>query len=115
MTIILITFIITYVIDVVGFIPNLFAQILSFIFKKQITPDKIKLPYILQCSLCCTTWSVLLYLLITHPISFNLIILYIAVSLVAGYSTTYITILINLINKFLINFFCRLEKLITKI
>lgn len=110
-----IAFIVVYAIDVVKFIPTLLSRVYSLLFNKEVAADKVKLPYILQCSLCCTTWVVLLFMLLTIPFTFKNVIISIVVALVAGYSTTYIYMGIDLVNKLIINLICLVDRIISKL
>lgn len=59
----IIAFSIVYITDWVGFWRTATSRILSLIRGKEITVDRVKLPYILECSLCQTNWVTLIVLL----------------------------------------------------
>lgn len=62
----IITAAITYGYDILSFPRNFTASILSTIRGKEITPDRIKLPKIFECSLCAVNWTTLIVLLILN-------------------------------------------------
>lgn len=104
---ILITFIITliivYVVDYVRFIPNALSKLYTLIFNKEIQPDNIRLPYILTCSLCLTTWTTLITLLFIEPT-------YVPMSFIYGWSTQHILKLYTLIDNVINYIFYKLNK-----
>lgn len=54
---------IVYVYDFLNFPREFLARIYSIILKEEVDPSRIKLPKLLQCSLCATNWSTLILLL----------------------------------------------------
>lgn len=83
---------IVYVWDYVNFPRNFLARLYSIIFKQNISPEYVKLPYLLQCSLCAVTWSTLILLLI-----FNWKLA--PLCLVFGWSTKYFLKIFDLVDK----------------
>lgn len=97
----IISFSFVYVYDVVQFPKEITSKILSRLFKKNIYPTSIKLPKIFECSLCATTWTTLILLLIFSPSYCWLCFLF-------GWITKHIYSLFYLIDKFI-------EKLINEL
>lgn len=91
---IIITFAIVYIYDIVNFPKEFVARLLTIILKKEVKPLNVKLPKILECSLCATTWVTLILLLIFSPKLCWL-------SLVFGWSTKHIYSFITIIDKIL--------------
>ena len=96
MNIIIINLIITaaivYIYDIVDFPHNLVARGLSWIFKKDIQPSSVRLPKIFECSLCASTWTTLVLFAIFDWRLIPLCFVY-------GFITTYISSLINIVDK----------------
>lgn len=113
LTLFTIALVITVVWDVLQF-PNEIANgIASWLTRGKITNVTLSKPF--GCSLCMTFWCSLIYVLVTNGfVSISTFITNLAICLLVAYSTTYIQMTINLINKFLLNLFCLLEKLIDK-
>ena len=105
---IIVTVIIVWGIGYLDFPHTFVARILSFIRGKEVTPDRIKLPKICECSLCCTQWTTLLILLIMSPHLWWC-------SMIFAFSTKYILYAIQLLDKLLVKVFMLLERLCNKI
>jgi hypothetical protein len=84
------------------------ARILTLIRGKEVTPDRIKLPKLLCCHLCCTFWCTLVILLIMSP---HLCWF----SMIFAFSTKYILYAIQLLDRVLTKVFILLERLCNKI
>lgn len=88
----IITSCIVYIYDYVAFPRNFLARIYSIFTGKNISLDRIKLPKLLECSLCASTWSTLIILLIFNwklaPMCF-----------VYGWSSIHILLLMNILNN----------------
>lgn len=57
---------IVYGYDVLAFPRTFAARILSIVSGKEITPNRIKLPKLFECSLCASNWLCLIVLLILN-------------------------------------------------
>lgn len=95
--------------------PNEIASgIASWLTNGKITNVTLSKP--LGCSLCMSFWTGLIYVLVTVGfVSISTFITNLCLCLAFALGTTYIQMAINLANKFLLNLFCLLEKLIDKI
>lgn len=102
----LISAVIVYIYDIVNFPRSFASVILTRIFKRDITPNKIKLPKIFECSLCATTWVTLIILLIFRPE-------YCWCALLFGWSTQYTYSTFNIIHNLIETFLIILEKAIS--
>lgn len=113
-TLIKIAFIVVIVWDVLQF-PNEIANGIAYwLTRGKIRTVVLRKP--LGCSLCMTFWCSIFYVLICIGfVSITTFIGNLSLCLMVAYSTTYIQMTINLINKLIINLFVRLEKLIDKI
>lgn len=101
----IITFSISYIWDVSGFITEFSDRIVSLITKGKIKHIVLRKP--LSCSLCMTTWVTLIVLLCINPCLCWM-------SLVFGMSTKYALYTIQLIDKIITLLFVLLERLLNK-
>lgn len=62
----IITAAIVYGYDYLSFPRTFAARIMSLIRGKEVTPDRIQLPKLLECSLCMSNWMTLIILLIMN-------------------------------------------------
>lgn len=106
LTAFLITVIIVYVLDWVEFPKTFLSRLSSIILKREV--KEVRLPKLLECSLCLSTWVTLIFYLFTDPNIWYL-------SLVHGFSTKYILYSVQLIDQILSLLFITLETLFTKI
>lgn len=88
----IVTSCIVYIYDYVAFPRNFLARIYSIFTGKEISLDRIKLPKLLECSLCASTWTTLIILLI-----FNWKLA--PMCLVYGWSTVHILSIMNIFNN----------------
>jgi len=84
------------------------ARILTLIRGKEVTPDRVKLPKLFECPLCCTMWCTLVILLIMSP---HLCWF----SIIFAFSTKYILYAIQLIDRLLTKIFILFDRVIGKI
>lgn len=99
----IITIAIVYGYDVVRFVPELTSRIISRFTGLPVTAANVKLPKLLECSLCATFWSTLIILLIISP---NLCWL----SIFYSFATKYIYYTFQIVDKALSKLFIYLEK-----
>lgn len=99
---------ITYIYNTVDFPHTFVARILSRLYKKEIRPQQVVLPKILECSLCATFWSTLVVLLVFQPSWWFM-------AFVFAQSTRYIDMLIQVVDKLITKFFCLIDKVLDKI
>lgn len=102
----IVTISIVYIYDWVEFPRTLIQYLTSIILKREVRD--IRIPKLLECSLCITTWVTLIILLFTKPE-------YCYLSLLYGFSTKYILYIIQTIDNFLSLLFVGLDVLYTKI
>lgn len=103
---VIVTVSIVYIYDVAQFPRNFISTILTRIFKRDIY--EVKLPKLLECSLCITTWFTLGLLLFTAPQYWYL-------SLLCGWSTKYVLYVFTICDEFLSLLFKSIESLLTKL
>lgn len=98
---------IVYVYDFVGFPRQFVARLYTIFTGKEITLDRIKLPKLVECSLCATQWSTLILLAIFNwkliPLSF-----------VFGWSTKHILTLFSIIDNIFTNILDKIIKVTVK-
>lgn len=101
----IVSFIITYVYNVVDFPHNFVARFLSLVYGKQIKAEQVQLPKIFECALCATFWTTLIILLIFLPKYFYL-------AFVFAWFTKYAEMLINVIDLLLTKLFILIERIL---
>lgn len=105
---------ITVVWDVIQFPQEIANGIASWLTRGKVTNVLLRKP--LGCSLCMCFWCSLIYVLVTVGfVSLTIFTWHLCICLLVAYSTTYIQLTINVLNKLIINLFVRLENLIDKI
>ena len=97
------TCIIVYVWDYIAFPQHIADSIISAITHNKIRHCEIIRPF--GCSLCMTQWTTLIFFLCVQPELFW-------VSFILSWSTQYILLLYNLIDKLLLTIFKQLEKIL---
>lgn len=102
----IVTISIVYIYDWVEFPRTLIQHFTSIILKRDV--KEVRIPKLLECSLCASTWITLIILLFIKPE-------YCYVCLLYGFSTKYILYAIQTIDNLLSLIFLSLEKLYTKI
>lgn len=102
----IVTISIVYIYDWVEFPRTFLQHITSLILKKDV--KEVRLPKLLKCSLCASTWITLIILLFIKPEYFYVCLLY-------GFFTKYILYAIQTIDNLLSLIFISLEVLYTKI
>lgn len=93
-----ITFIVVMVYDYLDFFREFLSRFYSVILHRKVSVDSIKLPKILECSLCATFWLTLAAQIITTG---EFAIVYIVISLLWGISTPIMLSVINISVKFI--------------
>lgn len=101
----IITVCIVYVYDVVEFPTNFIRNFVSKVFNREIY--SVKVPKLLKCSLCATTWVTFIVLLILLPQYFYLALLF-------GYLTKFILYIIQTIDNIVSIIFIAIDALLTK-
>ena len=94
---------IVYVYDFLNFPREFLARIYSIILKEEVDPSRIKLPKLLECSLCASNWSTLILLLILNWKLAPLCLLF-------SWSTRPIYQIINILDKLIHNILAAIEK-----
>lgn len=97
---------IVYIYDFVEFPKNLFKTFCSRILNK--TVNSVRLPKLLECSLCATTWITLIILLIFEP-------KFCYLALVYGFSTKYILYTIQIVDNLLTFLLLTIDTTLTKL
>lgn len=115
LNLIIINLCIVYAYDIVNFPRNLMSNGLSIILHRYISPNLIKLPKVLECSLCATMWSSLIYLCIAYVNSFDSFMVAAGFACLNSYLTTYTNYLINLSNKLIITLLTLIERCADKV
>lgn len=94
--IVIITFLIVSAYDMLNFPRELLSRIYSLVFRRYISPSDVKLPKLLDCSLCMTFWSTLIYQLFFTE---GMLLEKAAISMLMALSTPYIYSGLGLVNN----------------
>lgn len=94
---------IVYIYDFLNFPREFLARIYSIILKEEVDPARIKLPKLLECSLCASNWSTLILLLIFNWKLAPFCLLF-------SWSTRPIYQIINILDKLIHNILAAIEK-----
>ena len=109
---IIIAFVIVAVYDYLDFTRELFSRICSLIFKRNVSVNSIKLPKLLECSLCMTFWTTLIYQLFMHQ---GAVLEKLAISMIIALCTPYIYALMKIINNAVMLVFGYIEHAIDRL
>lgn len=115
LNLIIINLCIVYAYDIVNFPRNLVSKALTIILHRDVSPSIVKLPKLLECSLCATMWSSLLYLVICYVDSFDSFMVAMGLACLNSYLTTYTNYLFNLSNKLITTILVLIERCADKL
>ena len=102
-----ISVVIVYIYNIVDFPHNFIARLLSFLYKREIPPERVSLPKIFECSLCATFWSTLVILLVFQPYHWFFAFIF-------AFSTKYIEFIITIIDRLLSKIFIKIIEFLQK-